>query len=177
MSSSLPKRWRRSLIAAVRADNARRRWRRRAIASYAGMTRMTWRRPWYSSQTPLIASLSIRSRRTPADIMHQEFRGHNDGRVAAHVAGTRRKLGSLRAPLAADRRRPAPCPTRQLEELFWYVREKESYGTGRPPLADAVLDLIVAARQRFINLALHGKASDTSSQISTAITASSEALH
>jgi len=46
---------------------------------------------------------------------------------------------------------------RQLEELFWYVREKESYGTGRPPLADAVLDLIVAARRRFISMALHWK--------------------
>ena len=35
------------------------------------------------------------------------------------------------------------------------MREKESYGTGRPPLADAVLDLIVAARRRFISMALH----------------------
>ena len=46
---------------------------------------------------------------------------------------------------------------RQLEELFWYVRDKEGYGTGRPPLADAVLDLIVAARRRFISMALHWK--------------------
>ena len=31
---------------------------------------------------------------------------------------------------------------------------KENYGTGRPSLNDAVVDLIVASRRRFISLAL-----------------------
>ena len=82
--------------------------------------------------------------------MHQEFRA-----ITTRVARSFVRVGSLELYARRWRRTGDPLALRQLEELFWYVRDKESYGTGRPPLADAVLDLIVAARRRFTSMALH----------------------
>ena len=108
-------------------------------------------RPWYSSST----AVDPFYRPVPphgGDIMHQEFRA-----ITTRVARSFVRVGSLELYARRWRRTGDPLALRQLEELFWYVREKESYGTGRPPLAEAVLDLIVAARRRFISMALHWK--------------------
>ena len=82
--------------------------------------------------------------------MHQEFRA-----ITTRVARTFVRVGSLELYARRWRRTGDPLALRQLEELFWYVRDKEGYGSGRPSLNDAVLDLIVAARRRFISMALH----------------------
>ena len=106
-------------------------------------------RPWYSPET----AVDPFYRPVPphgGDIMHQEFRA-----IATRVARSFVRVGSLELYARRWKRTGDPLALRQLEELFWYVRDKESYGTGRPPLADAVLDLIVAARRRFISMALH----------------------
>ena len=105
-------------------------------------------RPWYSPET----AVDPFYRPVPphgGDIMHQEFRA-----IATRVARSFVRVGSLELYARRWKRTGDPLALRQLEELFWYVRDKEGYGTKRPPLADAVLDLIVAARRRFISLAL-----------------------
>ena len=82
--------------------------------------------------------------------MHQEFRA-----ITTRVARSFVRVGSLELYARRWRRTGDPLALKQLEELFWYVRETEAYGVGRPPLAAAVLDLIVAARRRFISMVLH----------------------
>jgi len=117
------------------------------VASYDANDMAT--RPWYSTQT----TVDPFYRPVPphgGDIMHQEFRA-----ITTRVAKTFVRVGSTELYARRWKRTGDPLALRQLEELFWYVRDKESYGTGRPPLADAVLDLIVAARRRFISMALH----------------------
>ena len=84
--------------------------------------------------------------------MHQEFRA-----ITTRFARSFVRVGSLELYARRWRRTGDPLALRQLEELFWYVRDKEGYGTGRPPLAEAGLELIVAARRRLISMALHWK--------------------
>ena len=108
-------------------------------------------RPWYSAET----AVDPFYRPVPphgGDIMHQEFRA-----ITTRVAHSFVRVGSLELYARRWRRTGDPLAKQQLEELFWYVRDREGYGTGRPPLADAVLELIVAARRRFISMALHWK--------------------
>ena len=117
------------------------------IASYDENDMAT--RPWYSAET----AVDPFSRPVPphgGDIMHQEHRA-----ITTRVAKTFVRVGSIELYARRWRRTGDPLALRQLEELFWYVRETEAYGVGRPPLAAAVLDLIVAARRRFISMALH----------------------
>ena len=133
------------------------------IASYDENDMAT--RPWYSTQT----TVDPFYRPVPphgGDIMHQEFRA-----ITTRVARTFVRVGSLELYARRWRRTGDPLAKQQLEELFWYVRDKEGYdvhyrtrGIGppeivrdkeRPPLADAVLDLVVKSRRRFISLALH----------------------
>ena len=105
-------------------------------------------RPWYSTKT----TVDPFYRPVPphgGDIMHQEFRA-----ITTRVARSFVRVGSLELYARRWRRTGDPLALKQLEELFWYVRDKEGYGTGRPPLADAVLDLVVKSRRRFISLAL-----------------------
>ena len=119
------------------------------VASYDANDMAT--RPWYSTQT----TVDPFYRPVPphgGDIMHQEFRA-----ITTRVAKTFVRVGSLELYARRWKRTGDPLAKQQLEELFWYVRDKESYGTGRPQLADAVLDLIVAARRRFISMAVHWK--------------------
>ena len=83
--------------------------------------------------------------------MHQEFRAITT-RVARVLCASW-QLRALRAALAADRR-PARAEAARGALL---VRERNEKRTalGRPPLAaPPVLDLIVAARRRFISMAL-----------------------
>ena len=105
-------------------------------------------RPWYSTQTtvdPFYRPVP----RHGGDIMHQEFRA-----ITTRVARSFVRVGSLELYARRWRRTGDPLAKQQLEELFWYVRDREGYGTGRPPRADAVLDLVVKSRRRFISLAL-----------------------
>ena len=81
--------------------------------------------------------------------MHQEFRA-----ITTRVARSFVRVGSLELYARRWRRTGDPLAKQQLEELFWYVRDREGYGTGRPPRADAVLDLVIKSRRRFISLAL-----------------------
>ena len=105
-------------------------------------------RPWYSTET----AVDPFYRPVPphgGDIMHQEFRA-----ITTRVARSFVRVGSLELYARRWRRTGDPLALKQLEELFWYVRDKEGYGTGRPPRADAVLDLVIKSRRRFISLAL-----------------------
>ncbi len=132
------------------------------VASYDEADMAT--RPWYSSST----AVDPFYRPVPphgGDIMHQEFRA-----ITTRVARSFVRVGSLELYARRWKRTGDPLAKQQLEELFWYVRDKEGYdvhyrrGLGppeiirdkeRPPLADAVLDLVVKSHRRFISLALH----------------------
>ena len=119
------------------------------VASYDDTDMAT--RPWYSTQT----TVDPFYRPVPphgGDIMHHEFRA-----ITTRVAHSFVRVGSLELYARRWRRTGDPLAKQQLEELFWYVRDREGYGTGRPPLADAVRELIDAARRRFISMTLHWK--------------------
>lgn len=117
------------------------------IASYDENDRAT--RPWYSPSTavdPFYRPVAPHG----GDMMHQEFRA-----ITTRVARSFVRVGSLELYARRWRRTGDPLAKQQLEELFWYVRDKDGYGTDRPTLGTAVVELIVAARRRSISLALH----------------------
>jgi uncharacterized protein YdiU (UPF0061 family) len=117
------------------------------VASYDANDMAT--RPWYSPSTavdPFYRPVAPNG----GDMMHHEFRA-----ITTRVARSFVRVGSLELFARRWRRTGDPLAKQQLEELFWYVRDKEGYGTDRPTLGTAVVELIVAARRRFISLALH----------------------